>query len=126
MEEDSNVDTYLLSFSNSWEPCDRISDISFYSNSLLKKAQQIINSSTIVQDNSKVDLYLLGFSKSWESHDNICNISCYSNSLLKGGVHINTEPEINVEEKDMCSDAVSAQTNPTRTNITEKFYKCST
>ena len=41
MEADSKLYGYLLSYSKSWEPHDKISDTSLYSNSLLKGRNQI-------------------------------------------------------------------------------------
>ena len=91
MEEESKIDTYLLSFTNSWESHENISDISFYSNSLLTERNQVSNNSIsglpIIED-SKIDVYLLGFSNSWEPHAAICDISLFSNSLVSRGERI--------------------------------------
>ena len=67
MADDSKVG-YLLGHSYSWEPREKMSDISFYSNSLLKARKQMdtsINAPDIKEDNSKVHVYLLDYSKSW-------------------------------------------------------------
>ena len=64
---------YLLGYSNSWEPRYKISDISFYSSSLLNERSPITNTGSNIcnNDDSKVEVYLLDYSNSWESRENV-------------------------------------------------------
>ena len=71
MEEEPKFNTYLLSFNNSWEPHEKVSDAS-HSHSLRTERNEDTNTTNsrlpIIED-TKIDIYLLGFGNSWEPYD---------------------------------------------------------
>ena len=119
MEEGSKIDTYLLSFTNSWESHENISDISVYLHSLLTERNQITNTSSsglsIIED-SKIDIYLLGFGNSWEPYKKICD---FSNSLISRRDQIKKASYFEVEGE--CSSGVKVY--ETSTPVEKKCYK---
>ena len=129
MADDSKVGFYLLGYSYSWEPREKISDISFYSNSLLKARNQTdtsINVPDIKEDNSKVHVYLLDYSKSWEPREKLSDLSCYSKSLLKGRLKVNTSYYAKVEDVDVSLDEDHMNPNRNKIHTDRKSHNCST
>ena len=73
MEEDSENNVYLLGFSTSLEPHEKICDLSFYSSSLIKRRDQVMIQPYLNVE--EIEERKIGSS--------IC-LGCYFKKLLKG------------------------------------------